>query len=130
MNNKETIKILSTLYVAYPRTFKDISDDEKKATISLWQAQFKDEPLYVVEKALNNIISKSRFSPTIADLKAEIRAIKENASNLYRRHLMATVGITVLNMDILTGKKIKETILDGEPLDDETLQECKKILGK
>ena len=129
MNKQETIEILTTLFVAYPKIYKDFNDVDKRAVVNLWENQFKKDTYELVNRALNNLIATKIYAPTIADLKFEIDKIRREAQMLYYRHQNATTGIVLKSTDIITGEEKTEVIRNGIPLDTKTLKEVKKILG-
>lgn len=78
MTIEDTTKILTTIKIAYPNSFKGISRDEAQKTIVLWQELLQDCNAVDVTLAVKSWISKEKFAPTIADVKAKIVEIKEN----------------------------------------------------
>lgn len=71
MNKEETLKILTVIKVAFPNSYKNLSETDLKATVALWQAQFNDYSLDLVSNAVNSYIASdlSGYSPTIAQIK-------------------------------------------------------------
>lgn len=75
MNNTEAAKVLSMLKAAYPNAYKDISDQDAKTAIRLWQIMFEDKPYEVVTAALKAAIATSKWVPTIAEVNEKIQAL-------------------------------------------------------
>lgn len=76
MNRDEITKLLELAVAAYPNT-KAFTDP--KATVSIWEMAFADEPAEKVYKAMRFHINTQRFFPTIAD----IRKVMVRAETLY-----------------------------------------------
>jgi len=73
---KELIAVeLINLKLAYPNSYKNITEDEGIATINLWFEHFKDENPLNFKKAINNLISTLEFAPSIAQVKKELSVI-------------------------------------------------------
>jgi len=71
--NKEIItKGLALLKYAYPNTFKNYSREDTEMMIIVWLKNFEDEDSKMFINAVNNLIKKSSFMPSIADVKHEI----------------------------------------------------------
>lgn len=71
MSKEETIKILGVIKVAYPNSFKDMSQADLKALVGLWVRQFEDYTYNQVLNAVDSIISidTSPFMPSIGRIK-------------------------------------------------------------
>ena len=71
MEQSNFSKIVNVLRIAYPYYFKDM---EKESTImfnQLYYSKLKKYDYVVVSSAINKIIEKSEFMPTIAEILAE-----------------------------------------------------------
>lgn len=71
MEQSNFSKIVNVLRIAYPYYFKDM---EKESTImfnQLYYSKLKKYDYVVVSNAVNKIIEKSEFMPTIAEILAE-----------------------------------------------------------
>lgn len=69
--------VLAVLKTAYPGSYRGMSVQEAKATVTLWAGMF-DEPREVVEAAVKMIIldePEREFAPTIGAVKAKIYKI-------------------------------------------------------
>jgi hypothetical protein len=77
MNEIETTVIFTLLSTAYPRAYKDMTDQEVDATISLWQAMFSDTPVEKVKTAVTLHIVNSKWQPSIAEIKEYISKMDE-----------------------------------------------------
>lgn len=74
MNTAEAAKIVGVLMGYYPDTFKDMSDEQTKVYIDIWQKSFADESYKTVSIAVWDFIQTSTddFMPKIGKIKAII----------------------------------------------------------
>ena len=81
MNTQEATQILSVLRVAYPQSFSKLSEAEIGTMTVLWRDSFKTDEYDAVRTAVQTLIENrtDRFAPTIAEVKAEVRAITANS---------------------------------------------------
>lgn len=70
MENIEFVKGMKILQGSYS---KDFTEDELK----IWFIQFQDIKSNIFYKAINNIIRKSKYMPSIAELLEECENVKE-----------------------------------------------------
>lgn len=71
--NKEIItKGLALLKYAYPNTFKNYTNEDTEMMIIVWLKHFKNDDPEKFATAINNLIKKSTYIPSIADVKREI----------------------------------------------------------
>lgn len=69
MKESEMLKILAIIKTAYPR-FDDFRDPQRlKETNKLWYRHFKNFDYAIIEKAVDQHISKSSFPPSIAEIR-------------------------------------------------------------
>lgn len=90
MTREETIKVLAILKAAYPNSYRGMTKEEAHGTVAVWAAQFAKMPVNVVMIAINKIISKNTFPPSINEVNDEIRGLyweTWQALNLHRRGL-------------------------------------------
>ena len=71
MDQSELSKIIATLKIAYPGHFKNLKSTDIVAMVNLYGNQLKGYSYGVVNKAINNIISSSKFMPSISDIRDE-----------------------------------------------------------
>ena len=78
MTKKEVVMVLAVLKSAYPHSFKELSADDNVAMVNLWERQFANEDAKIVSAAIDSLISIRTvgYSPTIGEVKEEIRKIK------------------------------------------------------
>ena len=71
MNEAETRKILNRIYVVYPHSFKDWTEDQRKAYCIVWNECFMNMPYSIGLKAVTNFISNddSDFAPKPGQIK-------------------------------------------------------------
>ncbi len=73
MNTTEAAKILKRIEILYPQfNSSPISDDDVKELIEIWADSFIAESFESVATALKMHVKKSKYAPTIAELKAEL----------------------------------------------------------
>lgn len=71
MEQSELSKIVATLKIAYPGHFKDLKQMDIVAMVNLFDMQLEGYPYEVVNKAIYNIIGKSKFMPSLSEIKEE-----------------------------------------------------------
>lgn len=86
MTRQEALKILAVLRVAYPNSYRGLDEDMASAMAGLWTSQFANMPYLVVSLAVERLISKSTFPPTIAEVNDELRALWAEATTLLDMH--------------------------------------------
>lgn len=123
MKRDETIKLLSILKAAYPNSYKGMTKDEANGMVSVWTMQFANIPANIVFIAVNKIISKSPFPPSISEVKDKLRGLYYEATEMLRAHEYATEGLPKIGDD-----PNEETIYIGEPLDAQTLATVRDII--
>lgn len=74
MEQSELSRIVATLKIAYPNYFKELKQMDIVAMVNLYNIQLDGYTFEVVNKAVTNIIGKSKFMPSIADIKEECEA--------------------------------------------------------
>lgn len=75
---EETKFIMNMLVTEYPHSFKDLTESQMKAKLTLWHETFKNYPKDIVIKAVMNIISNSSnedYAPNVAKINNEIKNI-------------------------------------------------------
>lgn len=73
MVDEKTIKeTLTLLKVTYPNALKDLDKQTALVMIQVWTRDFKDTNKEQFLKAINNIRNKSKYFPSIAEIKEEI----------------------------------------------------------
>nr|DAR02871.1 MAG TPA: replisome organizer [Caudoviricetes sp.] len=86
MTRQEALKILAVLRVAYPNSYRGLDEDMASAMAGLWTSQFANMPYSVVSLAVERLISKSTFPPTIAEVNDELRSLWAEATTLLDMH--------------------------------------------
>lgn len=86
MTRQEALKILAVLRVAYPNSYRGLDEDTASAMAGLWTSQFANMPYSVVSLAVERLISKSTFPPTIAEVNNELRSLWAEAMTLLDMH--------------------------------------------
>ena len=78
MDKKECIKCLAVLKQNYFASFSRMTDEDLKAMVNLWSAQFIDETYSEVMTAINYIIATDirEFAPPIGLIRAKITEMK------------------------------------------------------
>ncbi len=78
MEQSELSKLIATLKIAYPSHFKDYKQMDIVALVNLYANQFDGYPYEVVNKAIYNLIGKSKYMPSISDIKEECQVCVSN----------------------------------------------------
>ena len=81
MDQSKFAKIIAILKVAYPYNFKDIDEVEVIALTKLYMEQLGSYNINVIKRAISSIISKSKFMPSVAEIKEECEEILNNYEN-------------------------------------------------
>lgn len=81
MTTQDAKQILSVLRAAYPQSFSRLTETEIGTMTVLWRDSFKTDEYETVRTAVQTLIENrtDRFAPTIAEVKAEVRAITANS---------------------------------------------------
>ncbi len=69
MIKEQVIKLLLVLECTYPSFYRELSENHKKAMVEIWLMQFKNIDYKNVYSAIMDLISESKFPPTIAEIK-------------------------------------------------------------
>ena len=80
MDKKDILECLSLLKVAYPYIYRDISDGDAKALVNLWSFSFADSDPQTVKFAVSELIKRSSYAPSIADIRDYISCMEDIAS--------------------------------------------------
>lgn len=80
MTDKEAMKLLALIKVAYPSAYKDLDKDMTIATVKMWQSTFPDTPYVIMEMAFENYRRSKKFPPTVADIFEELENLYWGAS--------------------------------------------------
>lgn len=108
MTESDTKKVLAMLKAAYPNSFKTMTREEAFGMIHVWQMQFNTLLPELVMLAVNRLIGKSTFPPSIAEVKAELHNVYMDA---WQAHLYHDKGIEPLAEDQLkTVAQIEQTL--------------------
>lgn len=75
MNRKEALKFCALIELEYPRTYRDLSDQEREAVVKNWQTTFSQVEFIVMQIAFDNFRRRSKFPPKTADMIDELREI-------------------------------------------------------
>lgn len=68
MNKVDVARVLSILEVAYPNAYRDMDDTKKMAVSVLWERRFSSLPAELVFSAVEELVGKSKFPPSVADV--------------------------------------------------------------
>jgi len=110
MTRDETIKLLAILKAAYPNSYRGMTKEEANGTVLVWSTQFAKYPANVVMIAVNKLISKNTFPPSINEVKEEIRGLYWEAWGMLNEH--KTHG----NLDDKTVAQLNEIMEICEPM--------------
>lgn len=101
MTENETIKVLSIMKAAYPSAFKGMTREDGLGMIRIWQMQFDSIPVGLVFEAVNRQIGKNTFPPTVAEIKKELKEIRDDAEEQLWMHTSVTGGMFRLSPEKL-----------------------------
>ena len=83
MNKEEALQFLALVKLAYPTAYRytdaDTAKKEALATANMWQMAFADVPYPIFEQAFNHFKMVSKFPPTIAEMREELKNIYNQA---------------------------------------------------
>lgn len=82
MEKKDIAKILSTIRIAYPSSFRNLTDIDTDIMMELWFRQFCDYDYAEVMAAVDSIIASdtSDFAPNVGKIKEMIQKIRRRAN--------------------------------------------------
>ena len=75
MTEKEAIKLLALIKVAYPSAYRDMDDASKRATVAMWHKTFASVPYPIMEMAYEQFRRVSKFPPTVAEMFDELEKV-------------------------------------------------------
>lgn len=75
MTEKEAIKLLALIKVAYPTAYRDMDDASKRATVAMWHKTFASVPYPIMEMAYEQFRRVSKFPPTVAEMFDELESV-------------------------------------------------------
>lgn len=71
MEQSSFSKLIAVLQAAYPYYFKDLSKENCLAFVKLYYSKLKKYDYQVAAKAIDNIITKNNYMPTLAEIIKE-----------------------------------------------------------
>lgn len=83
MNQVEATKLLALIKVAYPTSYRDLDEKTREATINMWHLTFESVPYGIMEIAFEHFRRVSKFPPTIAEMREELKSIYYKAYEDY-----------------------------------------------
>ena len=112
MEQSNFSKIVNVLRIAYPYYFKDM---EKESTImfnQLYYSKLKKYDYVVVSSAINKIIEKSEFMPTIAEILTEC---DKETRRLYKIKIVKVYANGYFKIDQEYGKAL-QWLFEDKPI--------------
>ncbi len=82
MEQSSFVKLIRVLQAAYPYYFKDMSKEESLSFVQLYYSKLKKYDYQVVAKAIDNIITKNSYMPSLAELIKECDKEYKNYNKL------------------------------------------------
>lgn len=76
MNEKIIKQELAKLKYTYPSAFKDFTLQDVQAMSVLWLNDFKNDDPEIFKQAIDRLRAKSKYCPSIAEIKSEITKIE------------------------------------------------------
>lgn len=86
MIREDAVKVLAIIRTAYTNAYKDMTREDATGIINLWASQFNKVPVYLVVKAVENLVSTSKYPPAISEVWEQIRGFQKEAKNLLEQH--------------------------------------------
>lgn len=80
MNKSEAGQLLQLIQLAYPYAYKNMDENNCKATVRMWAASFPQVPYPIIEECFNRYRMENRYAPTVADINAELRRYHAQAA--------------------------------------------------
>lgn len=87
--SKLVSSIIAKLKIAYPYYFKDLTDEEFVGLVSMYQEQIIGYRPEIIMKSVNNIISKSKFMPTVAEILENCKFCESGFKNEIIKKMIA-----------------------------------------
>lgn len=81
MNKREVNQLLALMKANYSYAFKSMSDEEKYMILNTWTFALQDIDSNVVMLAAMQLISASKWMPTVAELRAKCRQLGLEAAD-------------------------------------------------
>lgn len=110
MTRDETIKVLAIMKAAWPNSFRDMTKEAANGTITVWTLQFAKVPAQIVMIAINKLINKNTFAPSIQEVKEKIRGLYWEAWTMLQEHKRGG------HLDEKTVASLKQIIAITEPM--------------
>lgn len=121
MSYEESIKLLALIKLSYPNSYKDIDVDTQKATVNMWHKKFENVPFKIMELALDHFTNVSKFPPTVADIREELKGLYYEAMQN-----VLTIEETEQRVLFLYVMKYTESFAKGE---DKKLKNIQNLLN-
>lgn len=80
MTRNEVKSMFGVLNTAYPAFYANKNSSEISAAVDLWAEMFSEDDVNVVKCALYKFIKKSKFPPSISEIKEKIRELEQAAN--------------------------------------------------
>ncbi len=79
MTKQDTYQVLAALQAFYPDSFRGMTDAAAQLKVTLWQEQFADEPVALVQAAVKAYVStdKKGFMPVPGQIKEQIAILQD-----------------------------------------------------
>lgn len=76
MNKNEVLAILSIFRATYPIAFRDMTKELAVIQVNTWHQQLADYPAEVVNRSVKELIGKSEYMPSLAEVIKNIKPIE------------------------------------------------------
>ncbi len=76
MKLNEAVALLSIIKAAYPKAYRDMSEEDALSTAGLWAEMFKNETLEIVATAVKAHIATNKWEPSISEIKQRIQDMR------------------------------------------------------
>lgn len=72
-------EMIANLKISYPYYFEKLTKEEFIGLISIYQSQFLSYERTVLMKAINNLIARNKFMPTVAEIHEECKNCQKSS---------------------------------------------------
>lgn len=67
MTRREIVKLMQRIQAVYPFAYRDIDDATAERAVDMWHRAFSDVPNDIMMMALERLIPKCKYQPSISD---------------------------------------------------------------
>ena len=75
MTRGETVKLLAVFRETFPSAFRGVTRESGEAMVNIWTSALETCPSDVGARAAKELIEKSRFMPSVAEMLEQVRRV-------------------------------------------------------